>query len=355
MQRMGEGGRGIPPCGSFQVVQDKIAARRRFVALAGLGILALPLSLRAQPKPQPQRVWRVGYLSGAVRPPDLEASAYGGFLLGMRESGYFEGKHFVMEWRFANGDYEQLRKLAAELARGPVDVIVAATPAAILEAMRATAEIPIVMVTAFDPVATGLVASLAKPGGNVTGLAANPEIHERHLNLLLGLFPMLSGLGILLNPGNPSHAAESKALGALSAKSHLSPLMVDARTPAEIEQGIARMARDRVGAFILLTDALFFAQRQQIAEFAIKARLPWIVSQSEYVESGGLISFGYPLIRYQRRAAAYVGRILKGARPQDLPVEQLDRLDLVFNLKTAAAMGVKIPPYWLALADRVIN
>ena len=325
------------------------------MSLVGLGVLALPLGLRAQQKPQPQRVWRVGYLSGAVRPPDLEASAYGGFLLGMREAGYLEGKHYVIEWRFAEGDYERLRKLAAELAREPVDVIVAATPAAILEAKRATAEIPIVMVTSFDPVATGLVASLAKPGGNVTGLAANPEIHERHLNLLLGLFPKLSGLGILQNPGNPSHAAESKAIGAVSVKSGLSPLTVSARTPAEIEQAIARLARDRVGAFILLTDALFFAQRRQIAELAVKARLPWIVSQSEYVESGGLISFGYPLIRYQRRAAAYVGKIIKGARPQDLPVEQLDRLDLVFNRKTAAAMGVTIPPYWLALADRVID
>ena len=319
--------------------------RREFIALVG-GAAAWPLAARAQ---QPAKVWRIGYLIGAAAPPTLDK----GLLQGMHELGYVEGRDFVIEWRFAESKYDRIPELAAELVRLNVDVIVAGSPA-IRATQQATSTIPIVMANASDPVGLGYVASLARPGGNITGVATSGEdTAPKQLELLATAVPHLSRVGLLGNPDQMSpilnplqHAADNAGL---------TVVLVRARNPQEIENAFATMTAKNVGAVVVIPNVLFWDQRQQIAELAIKRRLPSISWQEEFAVAGGLMSYGQSEMDFHRRAAYYVDKIFKGAKPADLPVEQPTKFELVINLKTATALGLTVPPSLLARADKVIE
>ncbi len=328
--------------------------RRKLLIALGAAALA-PGAILAQPKPAPGKVWRVGFLTGRSRPVSLDSGYYGAFPRGMRELGYVEGKNLVIEWRFADGEYERLPGLAAELVRLKVDVIVAVGPS-VNDAQKATTTIPIVIVTNIDPVAAGLVRSLARPGGNITGTSnLSGDISPKHLEILLTIAPRLSRVAVLTNPANPAHAAMIKNVQAAAQKANVKVLPVEARTPQEIENAFSRMAKENIGAIIVGIDSLFIEQRRQIAELAVKNRISSIAPYREYVEDGGLISYGQNLAEQFRSCAVFVDKILKGAKPGDLPVEQSMTFDLVINRKTARALGITIPQSLLFRADRVIE
>lgn len=320
--------------------------------LVGLALLFVQSRSAAQGK---TRIWRIGFLSGVSRPPSLENSPQGGLLRGMSELGYIEGKDFVVEWRFADGKYERFPELAAELVSMKVDVIVAGTPPAIPVLKKATSTIPIVMGIALDPVASGFVASLSRPGGNITGLAATSDINVKHLDLLKLLLPKLSRVALLVNPENAGHGAVVKMVQTAGSAARVDIVSVGASTPTDLPSAFASMNRQSVDAFILVTDGFFLTQRRPIAELAVKHRLPWIVGYREYMELGGLMSYGQPLSEFYRRTAAYVDRILKGARAGELPVEQPTEYEMVINLKTAKTLGLTIPQSLLLRADQVIE
>jgi putative ABC transport system substrate-binding protein len=325
--------------------------RRKLLILLGAAALS-PRTALAQSKPG--KVWRVGMLSGRSRPESLDADYYGAFHRGMRELGYVEGRDLVIEWRFAGGDYARVPGQAAELVRLNVDVIVAAGPPLIIAAQKATATIPIVIITPIDPVDAGFVKSLARPGGNITGISnLSGEVSPKHLEMLLTIAPRLSRVAVLVNPDNVGHAALLKNVREATANVRVLPL--EARTPAEIGNAFSRMAREKAGAVIVELDPLFIQQRRQIAELAAKNRLLSIATFREYVEEGGLISYGQNLAAQYRSIAVFVDKILKGAKPGDLPVEQSTTFDLVINRRTARAIGVTIPESVLFRADKVIE
>ncbi len=317
-----------------------------------LGILSPPLAPYAQ---QPGKVARIGFLAGG------SAASYANlieaFRQGLREAGYVEDQSIVIEYRWAEGTYDRLPALAADLVRLKVDVIVTAigTPPA-LAAKNMTRTIPIVFTAVGDPVAQGFIASLARPGGNVTGVASmNPELMGKRLELLKETFPKVSRMGILWNPGNAVHAlfwkeaeAPARSLGV-----HLQSL--EARDPTDFDRAFAATTRERAGVLIVLPDAMFVSQRVRLATLALKNRLPTMFATREYVEAGGLMAYGLNNPDVFRRAATYVDRILKGAKPADLPVEQPMRFDLVINLKTAKALGLTIPQFILLQATEVIQ
>jgi len=327
--------------------------RRQVLIALGAGALAAPLASFAQ---QQTKVWRIGFLSARRRPASLDADYYGVLPRSMRELGYVEGKNLVIDWRFADGDYERLPGLAAELVKLKVDVIVAAGSPATVPAQKATTTIPIVMVTSIDPVAAGLVKSLARPGGNLTGISSlGGDISPKHLEILLTILPRLSRVAVLVNPANPNHAAMLKNVQTAAQKVNVSVLPLEARTPQEIERAFTRMARENIRATIVELDSLFIQQRRQLAELAMKNRISSIATFREYVEDGGLISYGDNQADALRSAVVLVDKILKGARPGDLPVEQSTKFDLVINRKTARAIGITIPESVLFRADRVIE
>jgi putative ABC transport system substrate-binding protein len=320
------------------------------IALLALG--GVPLIVSAQ---QQDKRFRVGFLAGGARPQSLDASPYAGFTQGMRELGYVEGKNVVLEWRFADGKYERFPDLAAELVRLKVDVIVLGASFAVPATKRATATIPIVMGYSADPVGSGYVASLARPGGNVTGVSATIEVHEKQLELLRAIPPGASRVAVLVNADNPIHPAILEKLRSAGGRLGATILAVSVRTPEDIERGFARMKREGAEALIVPPDALFTKQRVQITRMVLDNRLPSVFANREYVDAGGLMSYGQPLSEYYRRAATYVDKILKGAKPADLPVEQPTKFELVINLKTAKALGITIPASILLRADRVIE
>ena len=327
--------------------------RRKLIVALGASALAAPFASYAQ---QQGKVWRVGFLSQRARPDSLESGVFGAFRRGMRELGYVEGKNLEIEWRFADNRFQQLPDLAAELVRLRVDVIVSAGTAATGAAQKATATIPLVIATAPDPVGSGFVASLARPGGNITGLSnLGTDISPKHLEMLLSLVPKLSRVAILVNPANSSHAITLKNVQAAAQRSKVRILPVEARTVPEIEQAFSAMVREKVGAVIVARDGLFSQQERQIAELAAKNRLPTISGHREYVEAGGLISYGQNNADNYRRAATFVDKIFKGAKPADLPVEQPTIFELFINGKTAKALGLKIPQSLLITAEKVIE
>ena len=327
--------------------------RRKLLVALGAGVLAAPLGSFAQ---QQGKVWRVGFLTARRRPVSLDTDVYGAFPQGMRELGYVEGKNLVIEWRFADGQYERLPGLAAELVRLKVDVIVAGGPPVISAAQKATTTIPIVIVTSIDPVDAGFVKSLAHPGGNITGISnLSGEVSPKHLEMLLRMVPKLSRVAVLVNPANSAHATMLKNVQAAAQKANVKVLPVEARTPQEIETAFSVMTKENAGAIIVGLDPFFNQQRRQIAELAAKNRLPSIATIREYVEDGGLMSYGDNLADQFRHAAVLVDKILKGAKPGDLPVEQPTKFDLVINRKTAKALGIKIPNSILLRADKVIE
>ena len=324
--------------------------RRTFLAGTGAVLLAAPLAAKAQ---GPAKAPRIGFLSPLSLTADTRLEA---FLQGLRELGYVDGQTIAIEFRFAEGKSERLPALAAELVRLKVDVIVATAQASTEAAKRATGTIPIVFAVVGDPVAAGLVSSLARPGGNITGLAsAAPEVVGKQLELLKEVAPRISRVAILKNPNNPGHSVvlrqaedAARALGM-----HLQVL--EARNPSEIDAAFAAMRSQRAGGVLVVRDALVLAQRTQIAALTAKSRLPAVYGFRENVEAGGLMAYGASVSAMYRRAATYVDKILKGAKPGDLPVEQPTKFELIVNLKTAKALGLTIPPSLLARADEVIQ
>jgi putative ABC transport system substrate-binding protein len=324
--------------------------RDTVLALVALGAVAGPLASFAQ---QPGKVWRVGFLS--LTSASLSSKNTDPFLRGMRELGYVEGKNLVIEWRSADGKFERLPGLAAELVQLKVDVIVAVPSSAIAAAQKATTTIPIVMATAADPVGAGFVKSLARPGGNITGLSSmGGETGAKLVDLLLSVLPKLSRVAVLDN-ASTSYRSTSKSVQAGARKAGLKTLVAEASAPQEIENAFSMMAREKADAVIVGTAAFPILQQRQIAELALKYRLPSMFGNRAFVEAGGLMSYGTKTADLYLRAATYVDKILKGAKPGDLPVEQPVTLELVVNLKTAKALGITIPKTILLRADEVIE
>ena len=327
--------------------------RRKLIFALGAGALVSPLSSLAQPA---TKIWRVGFLAARRRPVSLDTDYYGEFPRGMRDLGYVEGKNLAIEWRFADGMFERLPGLVAELVRLKVDVIVAGGPPVIIAAQKATATIPIVIVTSIDPVDAGFVKSLAKPGGNITGISnLSGEVSPKHLEMLRTMVPKLSRVAVLVNPANLAHATMLKNVQAAAPKVNVRILTVEARTPQEIETAFSVMTKEHAGAIIVGLDPFFIQQRRQIAELAAKNRLPSIATFREYVEDGGLMSYGQNQTDQFRHVAVFVDKILKGAKPGDLPVEQSTNFEMVINRKTANALGLRIPSELLLRADQVIE
>lgn len=327
--------------------------RDSLFAVAVLALAAVPPSSFAQ---QQGKIWRVGFLSQRARPDSLDADIFGSFPRGMRELGYVEGKNFVIEWRFADGDVGRLPSLAAELVRLKVDAIVTSSTPATKVLQKATTTIPIVMGTIGDPVGSGFIASLARPGGNITGLTSiTNDLSPKLLDLLRGIVPRLSRIAVLANSTNPFHAAVLKNVQAAAQKTGVTILSLDARTAQEIENAFPTITEERAGAIILAQDSLFTQQRRQIAELSAKHRLPLIAAMREYVEAGVLMSYGPNFADIYRRTAVYVDKIFKGAKPADLPVEQPTEFEMFINSKTAKALGLEIPPSLLLQANAVIQ
>ena len=330
----------------------RLNTRRRIVLALGAGALAAPLASFAQQKPA--KVARIGFLAAG------SAAGFARFVeelrAGLRDLGYVEGKNLIIELRWAEGKYERLPGLAAELVQLKVAVIVAATPPAIKAAQQATTTLPIVMVATPDPVGAGFVASLPRPGGNITGLSTmNVELSSKYLELLRVAVPKLSRVAVLVNPGHPLHPDSLKSIQAAAKTTSVSVSPRQASTASQIEAAFIELTRERTGALIVLPDPLFTTQRRRIAELAVKHRLPTMFSNREYAEAGGLMSYGQNPAEHFLRAATYIDKILKGAKPADLPVEQPTTFELVINLKTAKAIGLTIPQDLLFRADRVIE
>ncbi len=327
--------------------------RRKLLVALGAGAVVLPLRSFAQ---QQGKVWRVGFLSQRNRPISLDADIFGAFRQGMRELGYVEGKNLVIEWRFADSQYERLPGLALELAQMKMDVLVAGGNDAPLAMQKATTTIPIVMANASDPVGSGLIKSLGRPGGNITGLTTiSYDLGPKRLEMLLGMVPKLSRVAVLVNPANTVHGRSLKQVQAVAQKLGVKILPVKTQTAPEIEDAFSVMARDNARAVIVERDAVFNQQVRQIAELAMKHRLPSIAGIREYVEAGGLMSYGPNNVDGFRRAATYVDKIFKGAKAGDLPVEQPTKFELFINRKTAKALGLTIPQSLLISADKVIE
>ena len=324
---------------------------------AGLALLALlaagaaPVSVRAQQA----GVYRVGYLSTPTR--ESVERGLDAFLRKLRELGWVEGQNLVIEYRWAEGNVERLPDLAAELVRRKVDVIVAPAGSAALAAKNATSSIPIVMIFPSDPVEMGLVASLRRPGGNITGttFTPGPEIFGRQLQILKETIPRASRVAILSNPADPSFALQVREVEAAARTLHMRLQHVEARGPEQFDSAFAAMARERADALLVNGTSTFLAHRVRLAELAVKNRLPTMYSFRESVEAGGLMAYAVNMAAFVERAAVYVDKILKGAKPADLPVEQPTKFELVINLKTAKALGLEIPPTLLARADEVIE
>jgi putative ABC transport system substrate-binding protein len=314
-----------------------------------LSLLAAPRATAAQP---PGKVYRIGYLA-TIPPP---AHLWEALLDGLREHGYSEGRNLVFERRFSEGHTERFAAFAAEMVQLRVDCIIAITTPAALAVKKATTTMPIVMTTAIDPVRAGLVVSLARPGGTVTGNAIlYPELSSKRLEFLKDVVPGLSRVVVLWNAANPANAsvwqATQAAAGALGLVLHSQ----EVRDAQDFEGVFARTAQAHPEALLVLDDALIAIRRQHIAEFATQQHLPSVFAARESVVAGGLMSYGPSLPALFRRAATYVDKILQGVKPADLPMEQPMQFELVINLKTAQALGITIPPHLLMLADEVIR
>jgi len=322
------------------------------LVMLALGILAAPLTVEAQ---QPAKVSRVGFLS--LLPQEQALSHIKALHEGLRGLGYIEGQNIILEYQFADGTAERLPDLVAELIHLKVDIIVTGfgtLPA--LAAKQATSTIPIVFSFVADPVGSGIVASLARPGGNITGLSMIPAgLTGKRVELLKELLPQLSRVAILLNPATPAATQALRETQAIAATWGVQLQLLEVRTPEDFESSFAVASQEHADALITVTDPLTIVHRARIVELAAKSRLPAIYGMRDFVEAGGLISYGANYNEPSRRAAAYVDKILKGAKPADLPVEQPMKFELVINLKTAEALGLTIPPTLLFQADEVIR
>jgi ABC-type uncharacterized transport system substrate-binding protein len=328
-----------------------VKTRRQVLIALGASALVAPLRIFAQQEKRPVVV-------GSLRYGDRPSSQVyiDAFKQGLRELGYIEGRNLALELRFAGGKAERLPVLAEELVQLKVDVILTGDTPSALAAQRATGVIPIVMGTATDPVGSGLVASLSHPGGNITGLSnMSSDISPKRLEMLIAVVPKLSRVAVLLNPSNPATRTELKSLEAANQRAKLKLLALEAETPEQIERAFAAMVKQRTQGVVVTNDGLFSQQSHQIAELALKHRIPCLGGVTASADAGLLLSYGQNIVENYRRAPTYVDRIIRGAKPADLPVEQPTKIELVINMKTAKALGIKIPRSILVRADRVIE
>jgi putative tryptophan/tyrosine transport system substrate-binding protein len=322
-----------------------------FLVTLALGLLVAPL---AAPAPEPGKMPRIGLLFPAT--PAVTATMLDAFRRGLRDLGYVEGHSIRFEPRYGEAHAERLPLLAAELVQLKVDLLLAGSTPAVLAAKDATTTIPIVMVTTGDPVATGLVASLAHPGGNLTGLAGlGLELSGKQLEVLREAVPGVTDIAVLTNPAYPDHGPAVNALEGAAQAVGVQLRVLEVHDPSELEQAFAVMQRERVGALHVLVDPLFNSQRERLLALAAVHQLPAMYNIRELVDAGGLMFYGATLPDRYRRAATYVEKILKGAKPADLPVERPTKFELVINLKTAQALGLTIPPTLLFQADEVLR
>lgn len=318
--------------------------------IACLGLIVPPPPVGAQ---QPVSPRRVGVLLALLGPDSKEAQA---FRQGLRDAGYTEGRDVVIEWRSANGDYARLPQLAADLVQRKVDVIIADITVATQAAKRATSSIPIVMAIVADPVGSGLVANLAQPGGNVTGLSIMlAELSVKRLQLLKETIPKLSRVGVVWNPATPWHAKAVDNLKATAGSLGIDLSFVNVRTPEEIGPAVATVSRSHAQALYVVDGPPLFTHRTTFLKLATTARLAVISGERQYTDEGGLISYGPNYEDQLRRAAEYVDKIFKGGRPGDLPIQQPTKFVVVVNLKTARALNIPIPESILLRADEVIR
>jgi ABC-type uncharacterized transport system substrate-binding protein len=325
--------------------------RREFVMLLGGAAAAWPLAARAQ---NAGKIPRVGFMGNSTAA--LEANLVEPFRAGLRELGYREGSNIVIEYRWADGRYERFPALVAELLAVPVDVIVTAGTPAALAVKKATSSVPLVMIAVGDPIGTGIVPSLARPGGNITGLSSiAPDLEGKRLELLREVLPKLSHVGLLLNPLNPFHEASMRQAFTAAQALGIELQSLEVRRSGDLEGAFAAILRRKPGALLILADRVFLHNRKRMMDFATEQRLPSVNAYRELVEAGGLMSYGPSYEDMHRRAADYVDKILKGAKPGDLPVEQPTKFTLIVNLKAAHAIGVDVPPLLLARADEVIE
>jgi putative ABC transport system substrate-binding protein len=318
-----------------------------------VGLLAAPLAAEAQPT---RNVRTIGFLG----PPPSAGGLVQAFQQGLRDLGYVEGRNIRVEYRYTDvplqGNLDRMAQFAAELVRLKPDVLVVSVTEAALAAKNATSTIPIVMVSVPDPVAAGLVSSLARPGGNVTGLSRQtPELIGKNFQLLKETLPKTARVGVLANPTDPLHSMIVGDVKEAAKSLGVQVNIVEARAPTELEGAFSTMHTDRVGAVLVLGGGAFYLNRTQLVGLALRNRLPSMFQNREFVEAGGLLSYAPSTVANYRRAAFFVDKILNGAKPADLPVEQPTRYELVVNLKTAKALGLTIPQSVLLQADEVIQ
>ena len=326
---------------------------KRPVLLFALIVLSLtwPDNCFSQQGPKVARLGRLAPLSAATETRYREA-----LLQGLREFGWIEGKNLEIEYRYADGQLNKLPALAADLARRHVDLMVVGSTPGAFAAKQATSTIPIVMVTTGDPVVNGLVKSLARPGGNITGMTAlAQELGAKRLEIFRETFPTAGVIAILANPDTPDTRPSVVGVENAARSLGIKVRLLQARDPAEISNAFATLKKDGVKALMVLQDAMFVTQQKQIVDLAAKTQIPAIYAVQDFVEVGGLMFYGVDLTDMYRRAASHVDKILKGAKPADLPIEQPTKFELVINLKTAKALGIKIPDSIMLRADKVIE
>jgi ABC-type uncharacterized transport system substrate-binding protein len=324
--------------------------RREFITLLGGAAAAWPVAARAQ---QSANVARIGFLR--FGPASANAGRIEALRAGLRQLGYVEGKNIVIEFRWAE-TVDQLPELAAELVRMNADVIFAMSSTEVEPAQQATKTIPIVFALHADPVGLGHVASLARPGGNITGLTIIlTDLVAKQLEILKEAVPQATRVGVLFGPTAPSHRPAVQAVETAGARLGVQLVMVPVRTVEDFEGAFSTMSREQVGGFLVVSEPVTVSHRARFADLALKHRLPGMFGTKENVEAGGLMSYSADFNDMMRRAATYIDKILKGAKPADLPVEQASKYELVINLKTAKALGLDVPPMLLARADEVIE
>jgi putative ABC transport system substrate-binding protein len=326
--------------------------RRELLAAVGGAAAAWPFAAFGQASDK--RLRRIGYLGGSSS--TAAAKNVVAFLEGMRAHGYVEGRDIEIDYRWAEGHLQRLPTLAEELVRSKIDLILAGLVHAAVAANAATKTIPIVCPVLADPVRLGLIKSDARPGGNVTGLLEWVEgLPGKHLELVHDLIPSVTKIGLVVNPDNVHNLTQRRELETAAGTKDIKIVSIEARIPEDVDSIFPTLSRERVDAVIVLRDAMFYGERGRIAASAMAARLPTVYGFREHVDAGGLISYGISLPESSRRAADYVVKILKGAKPGDLPVEFPTKLELVINLKTARALGLQVPPTLIARADEVIE
>jgi putative ABC transport system substrate-binding protein len=335
--------------GTSRRVAGATSGRRRLLLGAGLASLFVPRRAAAQPAR-----YRIGFLGNST--PALEANLIGPFRQGLRDLGYVEGANLVIEWRWAEGNYDRFPRLVADLAAQKVALIVTAGTPAALAVEKTAPAIPLVMVAVGDPVGTGLAKSLAMPGGNATGLTSiAPDLEGKRLELLKEIVPGLERVSLLWNPSNPFHVISERHARAAASELRIDLHAAAVRTGADFARAFAEIRAQRPGGLIMLADRVFLHNRDRIVAFAEENRLPAVYAYRELVDAGGLMSFGPNYAQMHRRAAYYVDRILKGAKPGELPIELPDKFELIVNVRRARALGLALPESVLLRADEIVR